>query len=113
MTVDWKGALPLIMLLFAVGAMGYGNVDVTGGVFGALVAAVAFLLLVPVLAGAGVSKDAQAWFVKAGAFGLAAAAFIMVSGNVVDVGGFSGILAELGIALSALMALIGALTALK
>lgn len=113
MALDMKNsAWPLTLLLFAVGAMAYGGVTVTSGVLGSVILAAVWFLLVPVLMGSGVSRNAGTWFVRAGAFALGAAAVGASAGTFVDAGNWTSWLVQLAVVLSALMALIGSLVAL-
>ena len=109
---DWRGSLPLIVLLFAVAALSFGNVNVASGFIGSFVVGTAWLLLIPVLGGVGVGRDVNAWFVRAGAFAYIAAAFVLLNGTFIDSGNWSTWLVQVGWVLSWLMAGIGALIAL-
>lgn len=114
-TTDWKGSLPLTLFLFAVAALFFSNAPVSFGdsFLGNIVIGTAWFLLVPLMAGAGVKKAVNAWFVRAGAFAFTAAAFVLVGGTFLDLGTiWSGWLVEIGIILSWLMAGIGGLVAL-
>ena len=109
---DWRGSLPLTVFLFAIAAMYFGNVPVSGTFLGNIVLGVVWLLLIPLFAGAGVKKDVNVWFVRAGVFAFIAAAFVLVGGTFIDPGGWSQWLVEIGIILSWLMAGVGGLVAL-
>ncbi len=113
MAVEWKGSFPLIMLLFAVAAVSFSGLSVTGGFVGSVITAVAWFLLIPVMSSAGVTKEANPWFVRAAAFALFAASFVLLQGTFIDVREWSGWLVQVGLILSWLMAFIGSLVALS
>ncbi len=117
--IDWKGAMPLTIFLFAVAALYFGNVPVTDSFLGYIVLGTVWLLLIPLLNGAGVSKDINPWFIRAGAFAYIAAAFFLLGGTFISpeiTAGtrpyWSSWLVEIGVILSWLMAGIGGLVAL-
>jgi len=110
--MGWKGSLPLTIFLLAVAALYYGNAPVAGSFLGSIVVGTVWLLLIPLLSNVGVSKDVNAWFVRAAAFAYIAAAFILVGGTFVDAGNWSTWLIEVATILSWLMAGIGGLVAL-
>lgn len=109
---DWKGALPLTIFFFAVAALYFGNVPVGETFLGHVILGTVWLLLIPLLNGVGVSKDINAWFIRAGAFAYLAAAFVLLTGTFIDAGAWSRWLVEVGVILSWLMAGIGGLVTL-
>lgn len=111
-TTEWRGSLPFIVFLFAVAALFFGNVPVESMFLGNVLLGVTWMLLVPILMNAGVNKDVNAWFVRAGAFAFLAAAFMLLEGTFIDAGNWSSWLVQVGVVLSWLMAGIGSLIAL-
>jgi len=111
-TTDWKGSLPLTVFLFAVAAMYFGNVPIEETFFGHIILGTIWLLLIPVLAGAGVVKEVRPWFVRAGAFAFISGSFALLGGTFIDSGNWSSLLVQIGIILSWLMAGMGGLVAL-
>ena len=109
MALDWKGSLPLTMFLFAVAALYFGNVPVTGTFLGYIVLGTVWLLLIPVFMNIGAKKDVHAWFIRAAAFAYVAAAFMLLSGTFIDAGNWSTWLVQVSVILSWLMAGIGGL----
>ncbi|MBU2496486.1 MAG: hypothetical protein KJ767_00305 [Nanoarchaeota archaeon] len=117
---DWKGALPLTIFFFAVAALFFSGAPLinleTGYFFGTflgnIILGTAWLLLIPLFSGVGVTKKVDVWFIRAGAFAFVSAAFILLSGTFIDTGSWSKWLVEVGIILSWLMAGIGSLIVL-
>ncbi len=109
---EWRGSLPFTIFLFAVAALFFGNVPVQSMFLGQVLLGVTWLLLVPILTGAGVSKDVNVWFLRAGAFAFIAAAFVLLEGTFIDAGNWSSWLVQVGVVLSWLMAAIGGLITL-
>ena len=111
-SVDWKGSMPLTLFLFAVAAMFYGNVPVQDMFLGPIVLGVTWLLLIPLLAGVGVKKDANPWFIRAGTFAFIGAAFMLLDGTFINSGAWSQWLVQISMILSWLMASVGGLVIL-
>lgn len=110
---EWKGAAPLLALLFAVAAFTWAGVPVAG-FWGYVTIAAAWLLVVPVLSTIGIGKEVNKWFVSAGAFGLFSASFALLTGLTSSLAVFSQkwavVLVDIGLILSWITALIGSLT---
>ena len=104
--------MPFTVFLFAVAALFFGNVPVGSMFLGNVLLGVTWMLLVPVLNGAGVGKDVNVWFIRAGAFAFLAGAFMLLEGTFIDAGNWSAWLVQVGVVLSWLKAGIGSLIAL-
>lgn len=117
---DWKGALPLTIFFFAVAALFFSGAPLInletgfffGTFFGNIILGTAWLLLIPLLNGVGVTKKTDSWFIRAGAFAFLSAAFVLLSGTFIDAGSWSKWIVEVTIILSWLMAGIGSLIVL-
>ena len=119
MAVDWKGAAPLIALLFAIAALiaaSGGTAVIFNSFVGAIVVAALWLLIIPLINQVAGKKQANVWFIRAAAFAIFAAAFTlvpaMIQGPTSAVGTWPEIIAQVGFIFSWIFGFIGALSLL-
>ena len=110
--IDWKGALPLMVLLFVVAILEMEGIVTGEGFVGLIVLAALVLLVLPVLNSAGISaKAVNAWFVRAAILFVLAAAFTIVP-MMINAGSWADYVSSIAVIFAWLMLFIGSLVAL-
>ena len=112
--IDWKGALPFMVLLFVVAVLEMQGIITGEGFVGLTALAALVLLILPLLNSSGIpAKTINLWFVRAAILFILAASFTVVmsigSDKIVST---AYILTSIAIGLAWLMLFIGSLIAL-
>ncbi|MBI5148219.1 hypothetical protein HZA33_00905 [Candidatus Pacearchaeota archaeon] len=111
--IDWKGAMPVMVLLFVIAVLAMQGILIGEGFVGLAVLSALIILLLPVLNNAGISaKQANIWFVRAAVFLMLAAAFTIVPDLSESITTVAMYITNIAIILAWLMLFIGSLVAL-
>ena len=111
--IDWKGALPFMVLLFVIAALEMQGVVTGQGFVGLIALAALILLILPLLNSSGISaKTLNNWFIRAAILLIVGASFTVIPYFNDVVSNIANILASIAIVLAWLMLLIGSLNAL-
>ena len=109
MTVSCKGSIPILVWFLVYAVLKWAKVETTG-YLGGLVIAVGWLLLIPLLLEAGVSKTSCQWIQKAGVWAVFSAAFGLVALTLLkNTGSWYTWVTDFGLLASGFFAFIGAL----
>lgn len=110
--IDWKGALPFMVLLFVIAILEMQGVFVGEGFVGLIVLAALVLLALPLLNSSGIpAKTVNLWFIRAAVLFIIAASFSVVPLMNETVYNASNILTTIAAVLAWLMLFIGAIIA--
>lgn len=110
--IDWKGAMPFMVLLFVIAILEMQGIVTGEGFVGLVVLAALVLLLLPVLNAAGIAaKASNVWFLRAAVLFVLAAAFTIVP-SLINPGFWADYVASIAVIIAWLMLVIGSLVAL-